>query len=275
MSVRPSSKSHKEGDGHQEHAATNNRAQGTWESQERRHRGGSNHAQDGYCLASRRFALANQAIAVDGLRTLAGAVQCNFFSHAALDTTAPRNQQSKELQNSSAVLLLLTCTPWHSNSLKSAGRAAKHWPVHKCDERQILRRKFQSHQQATCFLNLKLGAQTVPSPGSSLNQPHQKKVPYGRRPAFTRCSRLAVTSQASNRRLPPEGRRNPSPRDQPTLMEASQYARLAAEPPDGAWLATAPSGSSPRVPPPAQQSTRQSQDNHKTTKRQSTRQFKT
>ena len=88
-----------------------------------------------------------------------------------------------------------------------------------------------------------------------------KKNPYGRRPAFTHCSRLAVTSQASNRRLTPEGLRNPSPRDQPTLREASQYGRLAAEPPDGAWLATAPSGSSPHVPPPAQQSTRQSQDN--------------
>ena len=88
-----------------------------------------------------------------------------------------------------------------------------------------------------------------------------KKNPYGRRPAFTHCGRLAVTSQASNRRLTPEGLRNPSPRDQPTLREASQYGRLAAEPPDGAWLATAPSGSSPHVPPPAQQSTRQSQDN--------------
>ena len=89
MLVRPSSKSGKEGDGHQERAATNNRAQEARESQEQRHRGGSNHAQDGYCLASRRTALANQAIAVDGLRILADAVQCYSFSHAALDTTAP------------------------------------------------------------------------------------------------------------------------------------------------------------------------------------------
>ena len=101
----------------------------------------------------------------------------------------------------------------------------------------------------------------VPSPGLSLNPLCQKSPIW----PWT-CIRAGA---------PPEKIGNPPPRDQPTLREAFQCGRLAADLLGSGPRLPQPSLDPARASPPVEQSTRQSQDNRKTTARQSTRQFKT